>query len=211
MMRAWFYKTVWLLGYPGLRLASAPRILHRERARRPGAYLLAANHQSPFDVVLLMAATPRVIWWVSIVELFQRPLARWFLSALGAMPLDRSRRDPRTVRRIVAHLRAGRVVGIFPEGRLRQSGDSVLRGGSIDEGVCRLAQLARVPVLPCVALGGGQFWRWRRWVPFARTRWAVAFGEPIFPQADTAAMAGEITRALRGLAAEARAVCPDLD
>ena len=209
--QAGFYRAVWLLGYPHLRLASRPRVLHRERARRPGGYLLAANHASPFDAPLLMAACPRMIWWLPIVEFFQRRWSRWFLSALGAMPLDRHRPDPRTVRQVVGHLRAGRVVGIFPEGRLRPGLDSVLRGGSLDAGVCRLAALAGVPVLPCVVLGGERFWRWRAWVPFARTRWTVAYGEPlVFPagpgdaRARAAAMAAELARRLRALAEEAR-------
>ncbi len=210
--QAGFYRAVWLLGYPHLRVASRPRVRHPERARLPGGFLLAANHGSPFDVVLLMAATPRMIWWLSIVEFFRKRWSRAFLTALGAMPLDRGRPDPRTVRRVVGHLRAGRVVGIFPEGRLRLGADSVLRGGRLDEGVCRLAGLAGVPVVPVVVLGGEQFWRWRAWVPGAGTRWTVSFGEPLpFPagpgevRARAAAMAGELAERLRALAEEVRA------
>ena len=210
--QARFYRVVWLLGYPHFWLASRFRVLHPERARRAGGYLLAANHASPFDAPLLMAACPRMIWWLSIVEFFRHRWSRWFLTALGAMPLDRHRPDPRTVRRVVGHLRAGRVVGIFPEGRLRPGEDSVLRGGRLDAGVCRLAGLAGVPVLPCVVLGGERFWRWRAWVPGARTRWTVAFGEPlVFPAGPgdvraraAAAMAAELARRLRALAEEAR-------
>lgn len=210
--RVGFYRAVRLLGYPHLWLASAPVVLHRERARRPGGCLLAANHASPFDVMLLTAAVPRMIWWLSIVELFQRPLPRWFLTAFGAMPLDRRRPDPATTRQVLAHLRAGRLVGMFPEGRLRPGADSVLRGGGIGPGVGRLARIANVPVLPCAVLGGEAFWRWRAWLPGARTPWAVAFGEPILPgtHADAAALAAAVATSLRTLAAEARAACPGL-
>jgi 1-acyl-sn-glycerol-3-phosphate acyltransferase len=198
-----FYKLVRLTGSAVFRLASAPRILHAERARRPGAYILAANHRSPYDAALLIASTPRVIYWLSIVEIFRHPLARWFLRGIGAEPLDRSRVDTRTVRSVVRNLRAGRVVGIFPEGRMRAGADSVLSGGAIDDGVCKLAQLARVPVLPCVVLGGEKFAHRKSWRPLGRTRWAVAFGEPIFPREGSAtAMADEITLALRALHAE---------
>jgi 1-acyl-sn-glycerol-3-phosphate acyltransferase len=96
-----------------------------------------------------------------------------------AAPLDRSRADPSTVRTVVRHLRAGRVVGLFPEGGLRTGAASVLAGGSINGGVARIAELARVPVLPCAVLGGRKFHRWTNWLPLFRTRWAVAFGEPI--------------------------------
>lgn len=214
--QAVFYRAVWLLGYPHFRLASRPRVLHRERVRRlSGGFLLAANHVSPFDCPLLMMVTPRMIWWLSVAEFFQRRWSRWFLTALGAMPLDRNRPDPRTVRRVVSHLRAGRVVGIFPEGRLRPGADSVLHGGKLDEGVCRLAGLAGVPILPCVVLGGERFWRWQAWVPGAGTRWTVAFSEPLWFPAGTgdartraAAMVGELAERLRALAEEARAAGP---
>jgi hypothetical protein len=62
--------------------------------------------------------------------------------------------------------------------------------------------------LPCVVLGGEQFLRWTSWLPGARTRWAVAFGEPIAPRRapDLArarsAMVAEITTALRALHSE---------
>jgi 1-acyl-sn-glycerol-3-phosphate acyltransferase len=206
-----FYRAVRFVGRGVFRVASTPRILHAERAKRPGAYLLASNHESVFDAPLLIAANPRVIYWLSIREIFRHPAARWFLSSMNAAPLDRSKVDTVTVRTIVRHLRQGRAVGIFPEGGVKTGEDSALKKGSIHEGVCRLAMLARAPVLPCVVLGGIKFHRWTRWAPGAGTRWAVVFGEPIFPREDRdpnsarKAMAEEITLALRGLSTEAMA------
>lgn len=203
-----FYRTVRAIGSAIFYSASSPRVLHAERAPRSGAYLLAANHTCAYDSPLLIAVTPRIIHWLSIVELFHNPLSRWFMSAFGALPLDRSKTDTTTVRKITRLLKAGEVVGIFPEGRLRRNEDSVLRSGSIDSGICKLAQLAGVPVLPCVVLGAEKFRHWRNWLPGARTRWAVAFGEPIPPRTlpdratAQAAMAQEITLALRALHAE---------
>jgi 1-acyl-sn-glycerol-3-phosphate acyltransferase len=207
-MSDFFYRTVRAFGSVAFLCASAPKILHAERAKLKGAYLLAANHTCPYDAPLLIVATPRVINWLSIVELFQNPVSRWFLSSFGALPLDRSRTDTVTVRKMARLLRAGKVVGIFPEGRLRGREDSVLESGTIDDGVCKLAQLVNVPVLPCVVIGGEKFRRWTSWLPGARTRWAVAFGEPIRPprgvdlSSARAAMVEEITQALRALRME---------
>ena len=206
-----FYRAVRSFGTLVFRIASAPRILHAERARRPGAFLLAANHESAYDAPLLIAATPRVIYWLSVVELFQNPFSRWFLSSFGAMPLDRGKVDTVTVRQVARLLKAGHVVGIFPEGRVRQGEDSAMRSGKIDTGVCKLAQLTGAPVLPCVVLGGTKFQRWTHWLPGAGARWAVAFGEPIFPRSEPdrataqVAMAEEITLALRALSQEVAA------
>ena len=203
-----FYRTVRAIGSAVFHGASSPKILHRERASLAGAYLLAANHTCAYDAPLLIAATPRVIHWLSIVELFRNPLSCWFMTAFGALPLDRSKTDTVTVRKLARLLEAGQVVGIFPEGGLRHDEQSVLESGTIDDGVCKLAQLANVPVLPCVVLGGERFRSWKSWLPGARTRWAVAFGEPISPRRGPdrararAAMVEEITLALRALRAE---------
>ncbi|MEP6667934.1 MAG: lysophospholipid acyltransferase family protein, partial [Chthoniobacter sp.] len=176
-----------------------------------GAYLLAANHICAYDAPLLIVANSRMIHWLSIVELFDHPLSRWFLTTFGALPLDRSKADTATVRRLLQLLKAGRVVGIFPEGGVRNDENSVLESGAIESGVCKLAQLAGVPVLPCVVLGAQKFRRWTSWLPGARTRWAVAFGELVPPRlepdriAARTAMAEEITLALRNLRSEVAA------
>ena len=206
-----FYRTVRTIGSAIFHLASAPRVFHAERAPRTGAYLLAANHTCAYDAPLLIAVNPRMIHWLSIVELFRHPLSRWFLSSFGALPLDRSKADTLTVRRLMRLLREGRVVGIFPEGGVRLHENSVLQSGAIQAGVCKLAQLAGVPVLPCVVLGAENFQRWTSWLPGARTHWAVAFGELILPRTEPdratarAAMAEEITLALRNLRSEVAA------
>ncbi|MEI9893624.1 MAG: lysophospholipid acyltransferase family protein [Chthoniobacter sp.] len=206
-----FYRTVRTIGSAIFFLASAPRVLHAERAPRHGAYLLAANHTCAYDAPLLIAVNPRMIHWLSIVELFRHPLSRWFMMAFGALPLDRSKADTLTVRKLTRLLKAGRVVGIFPEGGVRANENSVLQSGAIESGICKLAQLAGVPVLPCVVLGAGKFRHWTSWLPGARTRWAVAFGELIQPRVEPdrltarAAMAEEITLALRALSQEVAA------
>lgn len=203
-----FYQLVRVVGGAIFRVASAPLVLHAERAQYPGGCILAANHTSPYDAALLIYVTPRVIYWLSIAEIFRHPLARWFLTGIGASPLVRGGSDLRTMRGVLRHLRAGRVVGIFPEGGLRDGAASILQGGAIEDGVCKLAQLARVPVIPCVVLGSGKFARWTSWLPGARTRWAVAYGEPVFPDEDPdraevrVVMAEKITLAMRALQQE---------
>jgi 1-acyl-sn-glycerol-3-phosphate acyltransferase len=188
-----FYRAVRAIGTPVFQVASRPTVLHRERAEMPGGWLLAANHESPFDPALLIATTPRVIHWLSIVEIFQHPLSRWFLTAMGALPLDRSRPDSTTVHRAVRLLRDGEVVGIFPEGGLQR--------GALKEGAARLAQIAGVPVVPCAIAGSARFSRWQSWLPLRRTRWAVAYGEPIAPAENLGA---DLSRALAALQEEVR-------
>ena len=174
-----FYAFICFIGRPVFKLVSRPVVLYPERGAREGGFLLASNHLSPYDVSCLMNTTRRAIDWVSIVELFRIKPVGWFFGGLNAMPLDRSRVDGGTVRQIVERLKAGRVVGIFPEGGLRTPETSVLNGGRMRSGIGRMAQVASVPIVPVVILGAENFRGVLPWLPLRRTRYGVAYGEPI--------------------------------
>lgn len=131
-----------------------------------------------------MYATRRRIDFLSIRELMDKPLVGWFFRSLNAMPLDRGRIDAVTIRQVVKRLKRGRVVGIFPEGGFRKARASVLKGGSFRSGIGRIAQLADVPIVPVAILDTSNFRPWTSWLPLRRTRFAVAFGEPIHLRLD---------------------------
>lgn len=154
----------------------------REHLPASGPFLLAANHVSHFDPPLLTLAADRWIDWVAMSELYRH---RWFaayLRALAAIPLDRARRDRAAAVSVLRHLRAGRTVGIFPEGGIRLGAESVLGGGAMHGGACRLAVSAGVPIIPAVIVGSEKLysagsWLWRRRT-FAVQ---VVFGPPLTP------------------------------
>jgi len=172
-----FYRIVRCVGKPAFVLSSAPTVLHADRLKGTEPVLIAPNHLSPYDVPCLMASTPRLLDFVSIVEVFRKRLAAWFLGNMNAFPLDRSRRDPATTRRILDRLAKGRTVVMFPEGQIRDADRSLLAGGDFKPSVVRLARLANVPIIPCVLLATGAYGRARAWLPLRRTRYAIWFGE----------------------------------
>jgi 1-acyl-sn-glycerol-3-phosphate acyltransferase len=174
-----YYKIVRALGRPAFWASSRPTVLHADRIDRPGPMLIAPNHLSPYDVAVLIAATPQLLDFVSIVEVFRNPLSAWFLGNMNAFPLDRGRVDPATTRKIVDRLERGRKVVMFPEGQIRRPDQSLLNGGTFKPSVARLAQIAQAPIIPTVVLATGAFARHTAWLPLRRTKYAVAFGEPI--------------------------------
>jgi 1-acyl-sn-glycerol-3-phosphate acyltransferase len=174
-----FYSSIVALGRACAFACSRARVVGAEHARRSGAYILASSHLSPYDVGLLMGHTPRRLDFVSIVEMFRHPFLRWFFSRMNAFPLDRHRADPKTVRIILERLSRGRVVAMFPEGRVRPESESVLHGGAFKPGVARLAKLAGVRIVPAIVLGGRGFHRLSAHLPLRRTRYAIAFGPAI--------------------------------
>lgn len=82
------------------------------------AFVLLPKHQRWEDIPLLGLATPRSLYYVAKQELFNIPFFGWFLSALGGIPLNRSRpMESRESLRVVQELLGeGEGVVVFPEG-----------------------------------------------------------------------------------------------
>jgi 1-acyl-sn-glycerol-3-phosphate acyltransferase len=101
------------------------------------------------------------------------------LRAIGSFPVDRGRPDRVAVRTAIDRLEKGHVVGLFPEGGIRDGANSVLGGASLRSGIGAIAHLGRAPVVPCVILGSDRLYAWRSWLPFRRAKVWVVFGDPL--------------------------------
>lgn len=145
-----------------------------------GAAVLVANHISHFDPLFLTIACGRTIDWMTTAEFYANPFAAAWLRAVNTFPVDRSRPDRGTLRIGVERLRAGRVVGVFPEGGIRAGPASILEGAAPKSGATALARLADVPIIPCVVLGTDRLYAKRSWRPGPpRTPVWVTIGAPI--------------------------------
>src|SRR5260370_38293972 len=121
------------------------RVLRRKNANRDGAFLLAANHISPFDPPIIVTVVRRKIDWMAMTELFPRPLVGFILRAGDAFPADRYRAKRGTIRPALGRLKCGRIVGLFPEGGIRDGVDSVLEAAPFRPGATAFAHIAPSP------------------------------------------------------------------
>jgi 1-acyl-sn-glycerol-3-phosphate acyltransferase len=207
-MSDFIYDWVVRICKPAFQISSSPVVLHRERLRQPGAYILAPTHTSAYDVPCLMKESPRRLDFVSVTELYRNPLVAAFFNSVNVFPLDRGRPDSPTVRKILQRLRQGRAVVMFPEGRIRRPDESVLNGGDMKPGVAKIAQLADVPVVPAVLIDTGLYAKPMSWMPVRGTRFGIAVGQPLFAPAAAddaearAALLASIRRSYRDLHAE---------
>ena len=160
------------------------RVLRRENTNRAGGFLLAANHISHFDPFLISLAVRRKIDWMTMAEFFRPRVLGFLLRAIDAFPAERDRADLKTIRTAIERLKSGRVVGLFPEGGIRDGTRSLLEGAPLRPGASTLAQIAGLPVLPCVILGSDRLYSKRQWLSFRRTPIWIVFGNPIshFPE-----------------------------
>jgi 1-acyl-sn-glycerol-3-phosphate acyltransferase len=159
-------------------------VIRYENANRNGGFLLAANHISHFDPFILSSVVRRKIDWMAMAEFFPNPLLGSFLRAVDAFPADRHRADRKTIRTAIERLKQGRVVGVFPEGGIRDGARSLLEGAPLRPGASTLAHMAGVPILPCVIVGSDRFYSKKSWLPLRRTPVWIAFGDPIPPFPD---------------------------
>src|ERR1051325_2685580 len=155
-------------------------VLGRENANRGGGVLLASNHISHFDPFLIGLQVRRKIDWMTMAEFFRLPALGFFLRSIDAFPAERDRADLKTIRSAIDRLKSKRIVGIFPEGGIRDGARSLLEGAPLRAGAATLAQIAEVPVVPCVILGSDRFYSKEHWLPWRRTPVWIAFGKPIF-------------------------------
>jgi 1-acyl-sn-glycerol-3-phosphate acyltransferase len=120
-----------------------------EHIPREGAVIIAANHRSFLDPFVIGTLVRRPVYFVAKAELFRHPLQAWWLSSLGAFPVDRGHGDRDaldTARRI---LERGDCVVIFPEGTRTRPGAL----GNPKRGVGRLALETGAPIVPVAVIG----------------------------------------------------------
>jgi 1-acyl-sn-glycerol-3-phosphate acyltransferase len=130
------------------------RLLYRFRVQgerqipAQGAAILACNHVSFVDAILLMAASPRPITFIMDHRIFRIPVLGWLFRLAKAIPIAPQKEDAATYERAFERaaqvLRDGDLLCIFPEGGITRDG----RLGEFKGGIMKLLQTEPVPVIP---------------------------------------------------------------
>lgn len=143
----------------------------------PGPLVVAANHFSHLDPVMVAAAVGRPIRYLAVDELYGRSgFFDWLTFSLGAIPLPRTRVPLGALRLALAELDAGGTMGLYPEGmRVWTWGEVVPKRGA-----AWLARRAGVPLLP-VAVAGSEEALGRGTTRVSRQPIHVVVCEPISP------------------------------
>lgn len=156
-----------------LRLGWGLEVSGAHHLPRRGGFIVAANHVSFLDPVVVAVACPRRVVFLARAALFELPVLGGFLRFVRAIPVDRHHTEV-GLRSAVRLLRRGQPIAMFPEGGRQLSGAL----GQARPGVAFLAAGAQVPIIPLVldgtrsALPPGA-----RWLRRAKIR--VAFGPQI--------------------------------
>ena len=179
------------------------RTFGQDNVPRKGAAILAANHASFLDPILIGMRARRPVRFLVAAEFYRKPRLHALLRWLGAIPVGEDAGVIRSFRRIAGVLRRGGLLGIFPEGGITR--DGAMR--PFRAGAAVLALELGVPVIPIHV--GGTFdalpreAKWPRFVPVT-----LRIGKPIAVAArrnpsaeEIAALTASIRNAIESLGA----------
>ena len=153
------YFLVYILFYPFLKTVFRLEV-DRSAYRPPkGPLIVVSNHQSFMDFLLVMLTVyPRRLNAVAAQKFFYyRPL-NWLLPMMGAIPKCLFDPDPRSIKQIMAVIKRGGRLLLFPEGRCAT--DGVYAG--MHRATGKLVSKLKVPVASCHIEGAYNcmpFWR----------------------------------------------------
>lgn len=146
------------------------RIEGLENFPRTGPVIIAVNHVSNWDPIVVGAASPRVIYFIAKNALFSNRLGNYFCRQMKAFPV---KPDSASIRQSLKVLRDGKVLGIFPQGARDKSGRLKAQSG-----IAMIALKSGAPVVPvaCVGTDRNIPWGWG-------SKFLVRIGPPIYIEA----------------------------
>lgn len=141
-----------------------------------GAVVFTPNHISYIDPVLVGTLITRRIYFMTWDEMLKIPIlgdiGRWF----GAYPVKLDGHDRLAVKTTQEHLKAGRAVGIFPEGGRTVSG----KLDPFKQGAFRLSLRGGIPIIPVTINGAYDVWPPGQTFPNLRGKITIYFHPPIY-------------------------------
>ncbi|MEO0093910.1 MAG: lysophospholipid acyltransferase family protein [candidate division WOR-3 bacterium] len=186
-------KLRWRLGlffvYPLAKLLLGLKVIGREKIRELKGRIIAANHTSNFDPILLGIATQKEVCFLAKEELFKfRKWFSWLIKTWNALPVRRGAVGPNLFKTCSELLQRNQTLVLFPEGT-RNKDQKLL---PFKPGVGFLAVTNSVPVVPCYITGVRDSFVSKivdpdinpskiRVSDFWKSRITVRFGDPILP------------------------------
>ncbi len=115
-----------------------------------GPVIIAPNHVSNWDPIVVGAAIKRPIFFMGKASLFKYRLSDYFFRKMNAFPVHKEYADRQAIRRALQVLEEGKVLGIFPQGVRNRSGEAKAQSGMV-----LIALKSGAPIIPVACIGTG--------------------------------------------------------
>ena len=175
----WFMKN--LIAGPILKTVFRPWVTGLENIPKDGGVILASNHLSVIDSVILPLVIDRRIYFLAKSDYFTgKGFKNWavkhFLLGTGMIPIDRSggKASEASLNTGLGVVARGDVLGIYPEGTRSPNG-KLYRGRT---GIARMLLEGRVPVVPIAMVDTDKVMPIGAKLPKVR-RIGIVIGEPL--------------------------------
>jgi len=202
MERSLVWKSLQVFARIGTTLLFDLKTFDRHNVPRSGGVILAANHQSYLDPVLVAVHLRRPVSFMAKSELFSNRYFGWLIRTLHAYPVRQGEGDVGAVKETIRRLQEGYIVNIYPEGSRTQTGEI----GPMEKGIALVIRRAGVPVVPVAIDGSYAAWPKDRKI-FRGRPIRVLYGEPMnLSGLKGEQILGRLDRALRSLHAR---LCDD--
>ena len=151
------------------------RFIGLENVPSAGPYILAVNHQSFLDPFLAGIALKRQLAFMARDSLFKRKILELMLNSVKAIPVRRGQADLASIKAIIARLKQGDGVCLFPEATRTTDG----RISPFKGGFSLLSRRGNAPVVPVLIDGAFECWPRHRKLFKAGSKITVTYGQPI--------------------------------
>jgi 1-acyl-sn-glycerol-3-phosphate acyltransferase len=147
---SWRQSPIYLYSTLMSRVLWRTRISGRLPVSNGQGAVIVSNHVAGIDPSVIAVTTNRPVRWMVAREYCTHWALGPFFRTLGCIPVNRGGIDTAATKLAIRYAQAGDLVGLFPEGRINNTGALLLPGRP---GAALIALKARVPVIPCFVRG----------------------------------------------------------
>ncbi len=165
-----FWICFWIIFLPMVIIFPIKKVGKKNLKELKGKnYILACNHMSNLDAIMLDIKFFKKYRYLAKKELFKNKFFGAFMRSLGGVGVDRKQADPKAIKEIFRLIGKNKKIAIFPQGTRAKTVH--IEDGSAKEGVAMFAIRTNTPVVPMMFD--------RKIRPFKRTK--LIIGKPIYP------------------------------
>ncbi len=155
MKEPFFYRVVRPLINVLFKMCYRPTIIGKSFIPKEGRIVLAGNHTSNLDCLLLIVSTKRTIHFLAKDSLMKGLKGKIF-KGMGIIPVDRSKKDPKSLNQAIEILKSNKVIGIFPEGTINRTEEITM---PFKYGAVKMASATHSNIVPFVITGSYHLFR----------------------------------------------------
>ena len=175
-----------------------------ENVPKTGPFVLAVNHQSFLDPIFAGIMLKGQLCFMARDTLFKSRIFGPLIKSVKAIPVRRGQADLASIKAIIAHLRQGDAVCLFPEATRTTDG----RISPFKGGFSLICRRGNAPVVPVLIDGAFECWPRHRKLFKAGSKITVTYGRPISVEKITGMededFAAMLTKTMRQMQSESR-------